>query len=87
MFEPLPPEDDALILRSNLHLYGFPKPATLAKWACRPSDAPVELPYVMIGRQAAYFVGDLRRLRKATTFRNTAERTVACAARKKRRAS
>lgn len=87
MFEPLPPEDDALILRKNAHRHGFPKPATLAKWASRPGDAPIELPYVIIGREAAYLVGTLRRLRKAMTFRNTAERSVASATRKKRRYS
>ncbi len=85
MFEPLPAEDDTLILRSDLHLYGFPKPATLAKWACRPNEAPCDIPYTIVGRQAAYRVGDLRRLRKVLTFHHSTERTVAAEQRKARR--
>ncbi len=73
---PLPDDDEVLIPREEVHLYGGPRPATLAKYACQPSQAPVPLPYTLIGRRAAYRVGDLRRLRAARTFRNTTERTV-----------
>ena len=81
-FLPLPDNDDALILRADVEKYGGPKPQTLAKWSCRPSEAPCEIPYTFIGRQAAYRAGDLRRLREATTFRHSAERAEARRARK-----
>ena len=87
MFKPLPTDDEALIFRSDVHLYGFPKPATLAKWACRPSECPADLPYTLVGRRAAYRVGDLRRLRKEITFQHTTERTQAINKRKARKTS
>ena len=76
-FLPLPEDDDALILRADCHLYGFPAPQTLARWACHPSEAPAPLPYLLVGRRAAYLVGDLRRVRKAQTFSSTTERSEA----------
>ena len=76
MYLLLPDDDEALLLRSELHQYGFPRPATFAKWACRPSEAPCEIPYILVGRRAAYRVGNLRRLREKLTFRNSTERTV-----------
>ena len=76
-FLPLPEDDDALILRNDCQLYGFPAPQTFARWACNPSEAPVTLPYLLVGRRAAYLVGDLRRLRRAQTFSSTTERTEA----------
>lgn len=76
-FRPLPDDDGAYIFRDETYAYGLPKPATFAKWASRPSEAPCELEYFLVGRRAAYTVGTLRRLRKALTFRNSAERTVA----------
>lgn len=77
MFESLPEDDDILIFRSDLSRYGFPQPATFAKWACIPSSAPCEMPYTLVGRKAAYRVGDLRNLRIRLTYRNTSERTAA----------
>ena len=76
-FLPLPADDDALILRSDAHLYGFPQPQTLARWACRPSEAPAPLPYVLCGRNAGYTVRTLRALRATLTFNSTTERTEA----------
>ena len=76
-FLPLPEDDDALILRTDAELYGFPAPQTFARWACNPSEAPLTLPYLLVGRRAAYLVGDLRRLRKALTFSSTTERSEA----------
>lgn len=74
---PLPNDDDALILRADSRLYGLPAPATFAKWASRPAEAPIELPYTFVGRQAAYRAGTLRRLREAITFRHSADRSAA----------
>ncbi len=68
MFRPLPDDDDALVLRIDAHLYGFPAASTLAKWASRPSEAPCELPYTMSGRKVVYTVRILRRLREALTY-------------------
>ena len=85
IFLPLPDDDEVLILRGEVYRYGGPRPATLAKWACRPSEAPIDLPYVMVGRCAAYRVGVLRRLRKVLTFHHSTERTVAAEQRKARR--
>lgn len=76
-FLPLPDDDGALILRRDARDYGFPAPPTLARWACRPSEAPAPLAYVICGRHAAYRVGDLRAFRAALTFNNSTERTVA----------
>ena len=76
-FLPLPEDDEVLILRTDCELYGFPAPQTFARWACNPSEAPLTLPYLLVGRRAAYLVGDLRRLRKAQTFRSTTERSEA----------
>ena len=81
----LPDDDDALIFRRDVAKYGGPAPQTLAKWACRPSEAPVELPYVQVGRRVAYRAGDLRRLRQALTFQHSAERAEAQRARRGRR--
>ena len=81
-FLALPEDDDALILRADTINYGLPAPQTLAKWASRPSEAPCELPYVQVGRRVAYRAGDLRRLRKALTFRHSAERAEALRARR-----
>ena len=77
LFLSLPEDDDVLILRADAPQYGFPAAATFAKWASLPSDAPVELPYVQVGRRVAYRVGTLRKLREALTFRHSAERTAA----------
>ena len=74
-FLPLPEDDDALVLRADVSLYGLPKPATLAKWACLPGQAPCSLPYTIVGREAAYTAGTLRALREALTFRHSADRT------------
>ena len=76
-FLPLPDDDDVLILRSEAHQYGFPMPQTFAGWACNPSEAPCELPYVMVGRNATLTVATLRRLRDALTFRDTTARSEA----------
>jgi hypothetical protein len=72
---PLPEDVDALILRKDAHRFGYPRPGTLARWACRPSEAPCPVPYTLIGRSAAYRVGDLLALRAALTFRSTSDRT------------
>lgn len=80
-FRPLPDDDDALILRSEAHHYGYPRPATFAKWASRPTEAPCELPYILVGRSAAYTVRTLRSLREALTFVNTSVRGEARSAR------
>ena len=74
---PLPEDDDALIFRDDVHRYGGPAAATLAKWSSRPTEAPCEIPYIIVGRKAAYRAGDLRRLRKAMTFKHAAERNAA----------
>ena len=84
-FRPLPDDDEAYIFRDEAYEYGFPKPATFSKWASRPSDAPCELEYFLVGRKAAMKVGVLRRLREAVTFRNSAERTVATERRRAQR--
>ncbi len=76
-FLALPEDDDALIYRADTKQHGLPAPATFAKWASRPSEAPCELPYTFIGRQAAYTAGTLRRLRKALTYRHSADRAAA----------
>jgi len=70
----LPDHDDALVFRADSREYGLPSPATLAKWACRPSESPIQLPYTLVGRRVAYRVGDLRRLRDALTFQHSADR-------------
>lgn len=80
-FLPLPPDDDALILRDDVILYGGPAAATLAKWASRPTEAPCEIAYTLVGRKAAYRAGDLRRLREVLTFKHSAERATARARR------
>ena len=77
----LPDDDEALVLRTEAHRYGFPQPQTLARWACNPSDAPCTLPYTFVGRCAAYRIGDLRRLRDALTFRHSTARAQARAER------
>ena len=71
---PLPDDDGALILRVDAHRYGFPKPQTLARYACYPSESPAPLPYTMAGRHAAYTVGVLRSFRDRITFRDASER-------------
>lgn len=76
-FLPLPPDDGVLIIRDDVHLYGGPAAATLAKWASRPSEAPIELPYTLVGRKAAYRAGTLRLLREALTFKHAAHRAAA----------
>ena len=81
-FLPLPKDDDRLILRKDVPLYGGPAKQTLAKWASRPSESPCPLPYVLVGRQAAYTVRILRRLQQAMTFRHSAERMEAQRARR-----
>ena len=73
----LPDDDDALILRSDAYQYGFPMPQTFAGWACNPSEAPCEVPYTMVGRAAAYTVRTLRRVRNASTYNDTTDRSVA----------
>ena len=70
----LPEDDDALIFRADASLYGLPARQTLAKWACRPSEAPCELPYTQIGRKVAYRAGVLRKLQNALTFKHSTER-------------
>ncbi len=74
-FLPLPEDDEALILRENCYLYGGPRQATLAKWASRPTEAPITLPYLIVGRRAAYRVGDLRRLLAALRYSNSSQRS------------
>ena len=71
---PLPEDDETLIFRDDARLYGGPAAATLAKWASRPSEAPIVLPYTVLGRKAAYRAGDLRRLREVMTFKHAAQR-------------
>ena len=71
---PLPDDDGALILRVDAQRYGFPKPQTLARYACCPSESPAPLPYTMAGRHAAYTVGVLRSFRDRITFRDASER-------------
>ena len=73
----LPADDDALIFRDDVNLYGGPAAGTLAKWASLPTEAPCEIPYTLVGRKAAYRAGDLRRLREAMTFRQSADRAAA----------
>lgn len=85
MFKVLPADDDVLILRTELPEYGLPAPGTFAKWASRPSDCPIDLPYTLVGKRVAYRAGDLRRLREALTYRHSAERTVAAQRRNARR--
>lgn len=77
----LPDDDETLVLRGEAHRYGFPLPQTLARWASNPSEAPIELPYTFVGRLTAYRAGDLRRLRKALTFKNSTGRAAARAKR------
>ena len=74
-FLPLPDDDNVLILREDTARYGLPMPATFQKWASRPTDAPCEIPYTLVGRKAAMTAGTLRRVREAMTFRHAAERT------------
>ena len=78
---PLPDDDEALIFRDDVHLYGGPAAATLAKYSSMPTEAPCEIPYTIVGRKAAYRVGHIRRLREAMTFKHAAERTAARALR------
>ena len=80
-FLSLPEDDDVLILREDTTQYGLPAPATFQKWASRPTEAPCEIPYTLVGRKAAYRAGDLRRLREAMTFRHSADRATARAQR------
>jgi hypothetical protein len=76
-FLKLPEDDDVLILRADSREYGLPAPQTLAKWASRPSEAPCDLEYTFVGRQAAYRAGTFRKLREALTFRNSTARAAA----------
>ena len=79
----LPENDEALILREDTAAYGLPQPTTFAKWACMPSEAPCEIPYVIVGRKAAMTAGTLRRVREAMTFRHSADRAAARSCRNK----
>jgi len=81
-FRALPDNDDVLISRKDVHLYGGPAAQTLAIWATSPSKAPIPLPYTIAGRQAVYRSGTIRALLAARTFLNSAERRVADARRK-----
>ena len=83
----LPEDDNVLIRRRDVHKYGFPAAPTLAKWACRPSEAPCELEYVMIGHNAAYSVATLRKLREVLTYKNSTERSAMRAERLEREVS
>ena len=76
-FLPLPEDDDVLILREDTARYGLPAHATFQKWASRPTEAPCEIPYVIVGRKAAMTAGTLRCVRQAMTFRHSADRAAA----------
>ena len=83
-FLPLPADDDTRILREDTAKYGLPAPATFQKWSSRPTEAPCEIPYTLVGRKAAYRAGTLRRVREAMTYKHAAARS---AARKERTAA
>ena len=74
IFLTLPDDDNALILRGDAHMYGLPAAATLAKYASMPSAAPCPLPYVLVGRRAAYRAGDCRHFLNERTFMSSSER-------------